>query len=65
MSPELKKYIQAKEKMLSDEFMLRLNDEDHQLFMHCTTFASVDVAARKLTIRKWEKNEYNTQISFS
>ena len=62
MSPELKSYIKTKEKLLTDEFKLYLNEEDHKAFMLCTTFASVDVAARKITIRKWERNEYNTSL---
>ena len=62
MSPELKNYIKTKEKLLTDEFKLYLNEEDHKVFMLCTTFTSVDVAARKITIRKWERNEYNTQL---
>lgn len=54
MTPELVSYINQKERMLTKQFMVHLNREDIDAFNRCTTFSSVDVAARKILKKHWE-----------
>lgn len=59
MTPELESYIIEKERLLTEEFRLKLNFYDYAELVKCTTESSVDKAARRITKRKLEANEYD------
>lgn len=54
----VQKYAEYKISLLSQQFMLNLNEHDILLLRECTTISSTDVAARQILKQKWETNDY-------